>query len=180
MGKYIFRAENGFCPKCEAFGRIWYIFERNIYGNKYEHCLMSMPIEEPDGLCFKNKKEIAAWLNGDKIEAGEYTDEMADYIINYNTVPGFNFAEKAMLEKDGVKYRYDREKNLLTEYREDKQETGYFDNYYDCLKAAKEILENIEKLQEKQTVQMTLDDILEGGKYGEINRKERRSKCNSA
>lgn len=145
MGQYIFREENGFCPKCKAFGRIWYIFGRNIYGNKYEHCLMSIPIEKPDGLSFKSKKEIAAWLNGNISETEKYTDETADYIINYNTVPGFNFADKAMLEKDGVKYRYEREKNLLTECREEKQETGYFDNYYDCLKEAKKILKKIEK-----------------------------------
>lgn len=118
--------------------------DKNIYGNQYEYCLMSIPIEEPEGLCFKDKKEVAAWLNG-KYGAEEYTNETADYIINYNTVFGFNYAKKAMLEKDGVKYRYDREKNLLTEYREGKQETGYFAKYNDCKRAAKEILENMEK-----------------------------------
>ena len=146
MEKYAFVTQNGFCPACIAFGKIWYIKDRYVGGNEYEYCLMSKPKSNPIQQKFKNKKDIARWLNNDSGKA-EYDDTKADYIISRQIRSGYNFSDKAMVKKDNDNYIYDKVKNTVTVVVESQKETGWFDSYHECLKNAKEILTSLEYQQ---------------------------------
>ena len=133
MEKYSFSSKNGFCPSCKAHGRTWYIQDRYISGNIYNYCLMSASNEAPEILRFKNKKEIAVWYNkGDD-----------DVTFRWHIPKRDECSNAALIVKDGVRYRYDKSSCTLTVIQESKQETGWFDSYRECLRAAKEILNYI-------------------------------------
>lgn len=150
---YAFTSKNGFCPSCTAFGKIWFIKDKFIGGNDYEYCLMSKPISNPIQQKFKNKKDIARWLNDDKRKA-EYDDMTADYVISRQIKSGYDFSDKAIVEKGNEKFIYDKLKNTMTAVVNPNKETGWFENYHECLKVAKEILINLE---DEQFEQLTLD-----------------------
>ena len=143
MGDYVFRKKDGYCPSCNAHGRTWYIQDRYVDKNTYEYCLMSRSNEDPEVLKFKNKKEVAAWLND--YEAGhEIIDDLVDYLVSrWVKVEYSNFC---LVEKDGVHYRYDKDCYTLTVLLKSKQETGWYDRYIECLIDAKEILREKEHL----------------------------------
>lgn len=145
MIAYRFTATNGKCPSCIAFGRKWYIQDRNAGGGEYEYCLMSVSTEPSKMLKFKSKKEVAEWLNDTH---GIRSDDIADYIISTKML--VNYQECVMLEKNDRRYRFHKKTNTLTELKKSVQETGYFERYNECLRIAKEILEKKEKLQYEQ------------------------------
>lgn len=140
MGKYTFSSKNGFCPQCIAFDRRWFIQDR-FFGGRYEYCLMSVSTKEPVRYSFKNKSEIAKWLNGDDSNT-KYDDTVAGYIISHSTDWRFDYPDRAMVNCRGMDYVYDKQKNVLTAVEERKQETGWVVSYFECLKMAKEILES--------------------------------------
>lgn len=146
MAKYAFVSKDGFCNACIAFGRVWFIKDRLIGGNDYEYCLMSKPISKPTQQNFENKKDVARWLNDDKRKP-EYDDMTADYIILRQIRQGYNFSDKAIVEKGNESYIYDKVKNTMTAVVEPNKETGWFDSYHECLRIAKEILTNLEYQQ---------------------------------
>lgn len=140
MGKFRFTAKDGYCPQCSAYGRRWYIRDRYVGLREYEYCLMSVSEEDPVQYSFKNKGELAAWLNGDKKNT-EYDDAVADFVISQHINCNGNYSDRALLSLRDVEYIWDKRKNTLTEVQERRQETGWFDSYMECLIAAKEILE---------------------------------------
>lgn len=146
--KYVFRSENGGCPKCTAFGRVYYIQDRYLGGEKYEYALMSKSAEKPEPKHFKSKNEMVGSLLGiviaDHIAVNLYLNQMTVYQCGY----------LRMLEKNGKKYVWDEMKNELREYADPKQETGYSDTYLECLNMAKEMLEK--KEQESVGMQLSL------------------------
>ena len=111
---------------------------------------MSKPISKPVQQKFKNKKGIAKWINDDTREK-EYSDETAEYIVSRQINWRYNFSDKAIIEKDGESYIYDKVKHTITAVVEPKKETGWFDSYHECLRIAKEILTGME------CQQLTLD-----------------------
>lgn len=140
---YAFTSKNGFCPACTVFGKIWFIQDRLVGGNDYEYCLMSRPETKPTQHKFKNKTDIARWLNDDNGKA-EYDDVTADYVISRQIKHGYNLSDKAIVEKGNENYIYDKVKNTMTAVVEPDKETGWFDSYHECLRIAKEILANME------------------------------------
>lgn len=139
MEEFRFSAKDGYCPSCSAFGRLWYIRDRYVGIREYEYCLMSVTEEEPMQYSFKNKGELAAWLNGDKKNT-EYDDAVADFVISQHTDCRSNYYDTARLSFHDVDYIWDKKNNTLTEIQERRQETGWFDSYIECLIMAKEIL----------------------------------------
>lgn len=146
--KYVFRSENGLCPKCIAFGRVYYIQDRYCGGDKYEYCLMSKSADKTESKHFKNKTEMISSLIGTVI-----TDEIAVNLL-LSQITLFQCGSLRMLEQNGKKYVWNETKNELMEYTEPKQETGYCDTYLECLNMAKEILEKME--QEHSGTQLSL------------------------
>ena len=146
--KYVFRSENGECPKCTAFGRVYYIQDRYIGGEKYEYALMSKPAEKPESKHFKDKNEMVGTLLGivivDDIAANVYLGQMTLY----------QCGSLWMLERNGKRLIWDDTKKELREYTEPNQETGYCDTYLECLNLAKEILKK--KEQESAAMQLSL------------------------
>lgn len=137
--KYVFRSENGLCPKCTAFGRVYYIQDRYCGGDKYEYALMSKPVEKTETKHFKNKNEMVSSLLGTVI-----TDEIAvNLTLSQMTI--YQCGSLRMMDQNGKKYVWDETKKELREYTEPKQETGYCDTYLECLNMAKEILEKKEQ-----------------------------------
>lgn len=145
---YVFRSENGYCPKCVAFGRLYYIQDRNIGGEKYEYALMSKPAEKMESTHFKDKNEMIGSLLGititDNIAANIYLDQMTEY----------QCGNRRMLDISGEKFIWDDTRKELRKYTEPKQETGYCNTYLECLNMAKEILRK--KEQENAGMQLSL------------------------
>ena len=144
MNEYKFSAKNGFCPKCSAFGRTWFIQDKYIGGDTYEYCLMSVTEEKPKKYVIGSKRELAKWLNEDKSNAN-YDDALADLIIARYIDWKADYSDRAMIVWHGNEYIYHKAKHTLTAIPERKQETGWYDSYRECLKAAKEILEKQER-----------------------------------
>ena len=145
--KITFKSQNGFCPSCTLFGRIWFIQDKEIHTNTYEYCLMSKDANQPKTYAFKTKKEIAEFLNESKLQDNEIT---INYIINRHIT--INCFDVALVKRGKEYFRYNKVRNTLTEVKEEQQETGYFPTYLECLRMAKEMLEQME-----QQNQLTLD-----------------------
>ena len=148
--KYVFRSENGCCPKCTAFGRVYYIQDRYLGGEKYEYALMSKPAKNQESKHFKDKNEMVGSLLGIVT-----TDDIAvNLYLNQMTV--YQCGNLRMLERNGKKLIYDDTKKELREYTEPKQETGFCDGYLVCLIMAIEFLKKNE--QESSGMQVSLFD----------------------
>lgn len=135
---FVFTSRNGCCPECIAFGRKWFIQDRPYYGNTYEYCLMSVTLDAQPTYCFKDKKELADWLNG-PFTFRKNEDFWTDFCISRWTKVDYN--DVALIEKDGIQYRYDKEKITLTVIPERRQESCWYDKYRECLADAKEHLQ---------------------------------------
>ena len=135
MGEYVFRSENGYCPECIAFGRKWYIQDREYYPGVYEYCLRSFPMNDTEKKYFQSVSEVAAWFQGTDADIEK---ETAEWIIKrYSYLSTEN---AAILEKDGKKYKYDKKDKSITRMPEHRSETGWFSSYRECMQAAKDIL----------------------------------------
>ena len=146
--EYVFKSERGYCPQCIAFGKVYFIQDRYIGGEKYEYALMSRPIEKKVGLKFKNVKNMVSSFVGNDI-----TDDITvNLLLGQMTV--YRCSNYRMIEQNGVKYVWDSQKKELREYTEPNQETGYCDTYLECLNIAKEILKKMEC--EREEMQLTL------------------------
>lgn len=146
--EYVFKSERGYCPQCIAFGKVYFIQDRYIGGEKYEYALMSRPVEKKIGLKFKNVKNMVSSFVGNDI-----TDDIAvNLLLSQMTV--YRCSNYRMIEQNGVKYVWDSQKKELREYTEPNQETGYCDTYLECLNMAKEILKKMER--EREEMQLTL------------------------
>ena len=146
--KYVFKSERGFCHQCVAFGKVYFIQDRYVDGEKYEYALMSRPVEKKITHKFNDIKKMVSFFNGNDI-----TDDITvNLMLSQMTV--YQCSNYRMIEQDGVKYIWDNKNKELREYMEPKQETGYFDSYTECLNVAKEILRKME--QERNGTQMTL------------------------
>lgn len=147
---FTFKSKDGFCPTCEAFGRIWYIQDREIGTNCYEYALFSKSADKPKEYQFKQRRDVAMFLNDCKNDNAIYDAITTEYIISRQTV--VECWDSAIIEKKGSLYRFNKNKNTLTEISKSKQETGFM-SYLACLNMAKDILQ---KTNVKQ--QMTLED----------------------
>lgn len=85
-----------------------------------------------------------------KVQINQKDALTTEYIISRQTVVGC--WDSAIIEKKGSLYRFNKNKNTLTEISKSKQETGFM-SYLACLNMAKDILQ---KTNVKQ--QMTLED----------------------
>ena len=142
--KYVFRSQDGFCPQCIAFGRTWIIRDRHIYGNTYEYCLTSIPLDPPPKFHFRNKAEVAAWLNEmDDNQLFQEDEYWIDFYIRRWTV--YSSGDNALIEKKGIEYRYNRKTNVVVQIPSERQETGWFPGYRECVSVATEILKRKEK-----------------------------------
>ena len=146
--KYVFRSENGECPKCTAFGRLYYIQDRCLGGEKYEYALMSKPAEKPEPKHFRNKNKMV----GSLLDIVITDDIAANLYLNQMTV--YQCGNLRMLDINGKRLIWDDTKKELREYKEPRQETGYCDTYLECLNMAKEILKK--KEQESAGMQLSL------------------------
>lgn len=146
--KYVFKGEKGYCPRCVAFGRVYFIQDRYIGGEKYEYALMSKPAEKKNAQKFPDVKRMVSFLFRENI-----TDDIATNLL-LSQITVCKSDSYRMIEKDGVKYVWDGSKNELREYTEPKQETGYCNTYLECLDMAKEILKR--KEQESAGMQLSL------------------------
>lgn len=146
--EYVFKSERGYCPQCIAFGKVYFIQDRYIGGEKYEYALMSRPVEKKVGLKFKNVKNMVSSFVGNDI-----TDDIAvNLLLSQMTV--YRCGNYRMIEQNGVKYVWDSQKSELREYTEPNQETGYCNTYIECLNMAKDILKR--KEIESTGIQMSL------------------------
>lgn len=147
--KYVFKANDGLCPKCMAFGKIYFIQDRYIGAEKYEYVLMSRPTGR-NAKKFVDVNRMVNFLLGENL-----TDSIAiNLILNQMTI--YQSSTHRMLEKDGIKYVWDETQKELREYMEPKQESGYCDTYLECLNLAKKILQD-EELKSSGT-QLSLFD----------------------
>lgn len=135
--KFTFTSKDGHCPECTAFGRKWYIKDRYLYDNVYEYCLMSIPISPPAIYQFQDKKAVALWLNGFD-HLSEREEQLIDFYINRWIQA--DCSDMALVEKNGIQYRYDKVKNTLTSLPERRQESCWYDKYCECLADAKALL----------------------------------------
>lgn len=136
--KYIFRSKNGCCPQCIAFGKIYFIQDRHIGGEKYEYALMSKPIKTKTWI-FSDTKNMISFLAGEEI-----TDDIATNLyMSQMTV--YQCSSRRILETNGVKYIWDSYQKELRKLVEPEQETGYCSTYWECLNLSKEILKNLEQ-----------------------------------
>lgn len=146
--KYSFKSERGYCPHCIAFGKVFFIQDRYVGGERYEYALMSRPVEKEADFKFKDANDMVSFLVGDDI-----TDDIAvNLLLSQMTV--YQCSNYRMIEHDGVKYIWDSKKKELRKYIEANKETGYFDTYLECLNMSKEILKKLEC--EKEGMQLTL------------------------
>lgn len=145
---YVFKNERGYCPQCIAFGKVYFIQDRYIGGEKYEYALMSKPCNKKTGQKFQDAKKMVSYLVGDDI-----TDEITvNLLLSQMTI--YQCGQYQMIEKDNKKYVWDGLKKELREYIEPKQETGFCNTYLECLSMAKEILKKRE--QESLGTQLSL------------------------
>ena len=136
--EYAFKSERGYCPRCVAFGKVYFIQDRYIGGEKYEYALMSRTLQKKVPKKFEDVKKMMSMLIGSEI-----TDDIAvNLLLSQMTV--YQCSSYRMIEKDGVKYVWDDRNKELRDYTEPKQETGYCDTYLECLNMAKEILKKRE------------------------------------
>lgn len=146
--KYVFKGEKGYCPQCVAFGRIYFIQDRYIGGERYEYALMSRPLGKKATQKFGDVKRMVSGLIGSEI-----SDDIAvELLLSQMTV--YQCSSYRLIEKDGAKFVWDGLKKELREYTEQKQETGYCNTYLECLNMAKEILKR--KEQESAGMQLSL------------------------
>lgn len=146
--EYVFKSERGYCPQCIAFGKVYFIQDRYIDGEKYEYALMSRPVENKVRLKFQDTKNLVSFFFGKDI-----TDDIAiNLLLSQITV--YKCINYRMIEHDGVKYVWNSKTNELREYTEPKQETGYCNTYLECLTMAKDIL--TKKEIESTGIQMSL------------------------
>lgn len=147
--KFAFTSKNGSCPECRAFGRRWYIMDRNLYYDKYEHCLMSVTLEPQPKYQFRDKVELASWLNG-FTNYQERDPWWTDHFISRYIKT--DYSDMALIVKDGVQYRYEKEKNLLVVLPEHRRESCWYDSYRECLTDAKELLQKMSKTYEPDSL----------------------------
>ena len=138
--KFAFTSKNGFCPECTAFGRKWFIKDRHLYGDVYEYCLMSSPLSPPLVYQFPDKKAVALWLNG-----FDHLSEREEHLIDFYIHRWIQdeCSDLALIEKNGIQYRYDKAKYTLTSLPEHRQESCWYDKYRECLVDAKEFLSKL-------------------------------------
>ena len=146
--KYSFKSERGYCPQCIAFGKVFFIQDRYVGGERYEYALMSRPVEKKAVFKFKDANDMVSFLVGDDI-----TDDIAVNLL-LSQMSVYQCSNYRMIEHDGVKYIWDSKKKELRKYIEANKETGYFDTYLECLNMSKEILKKLEC--EKEGMQLTL------------------------
>lgn len=141
---FSFTSKDGCCPSCTAFGRKWYIQDRAAGLGCYDYCLMSVTTEKPTAYRFKNQKDLAAWLNGmeDYLEKDPWWTEY--FIRRWAKI---DYPDAALLEKDGIQYRWDKETNTLTVLPERRQESEWFTHYRECLSYAKAFLTDLNNNQ---------------------------------
>lgn len=132
--EFSFTSKNGYCPECNAFGRKWYIKDRHIYGDTYEYCLMSMPLIPQPVYKFQDLHDVAAWLSGIS-DLARKEDLWLQYFISRWIKD--DCGDVALVEKDGVQYRYEKENHLLKALPERRQESCWYDKYRECLADAK-------------------------------------------
>lgn len=146
--EYVFKGERGYCPQCVAFGRVYFIQDRYIGGEKYEYALMSRPLKKKTPQKFGDFKKMVSSLIGLEIS----DDIAANLLLVQMTV--YQCSSYLLIEKDGTKFVWDNLKKELRECTEPKQETGYCNTYLECLNMAKEILKK--RKQEIEGVQLNL------------------------
>ncbi|MFR2755362.1 MAG: hypothetical protein ACLTC0_07195 [Eisenbergiella massiliensis] len=83
-----------------------------------------------------NREAVAKWLN-DESGGTEYDDITIDIIINRSTE--YDTSAHAILEKNGKFYSFEKEHFILQELIEPIQETGWFEEYHECIDMAKDI-----------------------------------------
>lgn len=154
--RYVFRRKDGQCPECIAFGRRWYIQDRLLYGNVYEHCLMSVTTRPQQVLKFNEKVELVSWLNGFS-EYREKDDWWIDWMIRRWTK--IDYEEVALIEKDGVQYRYDKVQLTLTALPERRRESGWYESYRECVADAKAFLQKLSTKQNESSGSVLLQEI---------------------
>lgn len=137
--KYTFRSKKGYCPECIAFGKVYYIQDRYIGGEKYEYALMSRSLEKSTPRKFPDAKKMVSYIIGSDIT----NDITANLLLSQMMV--YQCSQYRMIERDGTKYVRDDSKKELRDYIEPKQETGYCDTYLECLNMAKEFLKKVEQ-----------------------------------
>lgn len=146
--EYAFKSERGYCPQCVVFGRVYFIQDRYIGGEKYEYALMSKPVEKKNAQKFPDVKRMVSFLFDKNI-----TDDIAiNLLLGQITVCKSD--SYRMIEKDGVEYVWDESKKELRKHTNPKRETGYFSTYLECLNMAKEIWKR--KEQESAGMQLSL------------------------
>lgn len=146
--EYVFKGEKGYCPQCVAFGRVYFIQDRYVGGEKYEYTLMSRSFEKNPPQKFRDAKEMVSSLIGSEI-----SDDIAvNLLLSQMTV--YQCSSYRLVEKNNTKFIWDESKKELREYTEPKQETGYCNTYLECLNMAKEILKR--KEQESAGMQLSL------------------------
>lgn len=142
MEKFVFQSKNGYCPECIAFGRKWYIQDRELYPGMYEYCLRSFALDDTEKKYFQSTSEVVAWFQGIETNVER---ETAEWIIKRYSY--LNTENAAILVKGGKTYRYDKKENSVTRVPEHRSETGWFSSYRECLQAAKDILCRQEPVQ---------------------------------
>lgn len=148
--KYAFKSERGYCPQCVAFGRVYFIQDRYIGGEKYEYALMSRPVKKKSARKFSDAKETVSFLFDENI-----TDDITINLL-LSQITAYKSGPYRIIEKDGVEYVWDESKKELREYTKPKQETGYCSTYLECLNMSKKILKK--KEQENVGMQLFLFD----------------------
>ena len=132
--KYVFTSKRGRCTQYTAFGKVYFIQDICIGGDKYIFALMSRTLENKIPQKFPDTKKMISELIGKEIK----DDIAVNLLLSHITI--YQLGARHIIEQDGVMYLWDELKKELREYTEPKQETGYFDSYLDCLNMAKEIL----------------------------------------
>lgn len=94
---------------------------------------------------FADKKALASWLNN--IETFRKTDEAWIDLIYISRWIKIDYNDIALVEKDGIQYRYDKTANTLTILPKHRQESYWYDKYRECLAEAKELLHKISQKQ---------------------------------
>lgn len=152
--KFIFKPPySGFCPQCSAFGRRWYITERNISNSdQYEYCLMSVSTEPENKYKFKNLRKVTEWIcNIEDLSKQDDWHIKNWFLSRYSKYEDY---DTMLLEKDGIQYRLDKQTLIITQLHEHIQETGWCSTYNECLNLAKEKLERMEKEQNGEQLEL--------------------------
>lgn len=106
---------------------------------------MSVTMASQPIYVFNDKESLAAWLNN--IEAfGEKEKQLIDYYYIPRWVK-IDCGDIALIEKNGIQYRYDKARNTLAVLPTHRQESCWYDKYRECLADAKEMLQKISSKQ---------------------------------